>query len=325
MILPRVGINASFAQRMPRKGDLAFLSQSGALVTGRHRLGACARHRLFARCLHGRHGGRRLRRSPGCSRRRSGQPGNPALHRARDAGPKFLSAARRAARAKPGRGSEVGPACLGREGRDVAYGRAVGLRRRLRRRLPPRWPSAGPRVGSAFPGGRDVVFHAAARGRAARNPHQRRRRGRARGRPACRFRRPPRRYLGHNKGCTFCSFASDVVQGNPVDIIGDAGPERYEAALSALLDDETSDAILVINCPTALASSELAAKAVIEMAAARKRCGKRVKPLLTNWLGDGAADVRPARFCRGEDSNVRNAGCGDRRLHAARAPRAIAG
>ena len=33
VLMPRLGLNASFSHRMPLKGDLAFMSQSGALVT----------------------------------------------------------------------------------------------------------------------------------------------------------------------------------------------------------------------------------------------------------------------------------------------------
>ncbi|MCF8052632.1 MAG: CoA-binding protein, partial [Desulfobacterales bacterium] len=40
--------------------------------------------------------------------------------------------------------------------------------------------------------------------------------------------------------------------GNPVDIIGDAPPGRYADALKPLLDDKGVDALLVINCPTAV-------------------------------------------------------------------------
>ena len=40
--------------------------------------------------------------------------------------------------------------------------------------------------------------------------------------------------------------------GNPVDIIGDANAERYAKALAALLADDSADAVLVLNCPTAL-------------------------------------------------------------------------
>ena len=76
---------------------------------------------------------------------------------------------------------------------------------------------------------------------------------------------------------------------NPVDIIGDAPPERYARALEILLETPGSDAILVLNCPTALASGDEAARVV--MAAVRKRSDK--PPILTCWLGDPAA--RPAR------------------------------
>ena len=76
---------------------------------------------------------------------------------------------------------------------------------------------------------------------------------------------------------------------NPVDIIGDAPPERYARALEILLETPGSDAILVLNCPTALSSGEAAARAVTEAVAGRR--GK--PPLLTCWLGDPAA--RPAR------------------------------
>jgi acetyltransferase len=68
-------------------------------------------------------------------------------------------------------------------------------------------------------------------------------------------------------------------RGNPVDIIGDAPPARYEAATKALLADPGMDALLALNCPTAIASSVEAARAV---AAAAKDA--RV-PVLTAWLG----------------------------------------
>ena len=34
LMLPRIGLNASFSHLPPLAGDLAFLSQSGALITG---------------------------------------------------------------------------------------------------------------------------------------------------------------------------------------------------------------------------------------------------------------------------------------------------
>ncbi|MFN4088833.1 MAG: CoA-binding protein, partial [Alphaproteobacteria bacterium] len=77
-------------------------------------------------------------------------------------------------------------------------------------------------------------------------------------------------------------------RANPVDIIGDATGERYGAALDALLDDPGLDALLVLNCPTAVASSEEAAQAVVDTLAARGGRGR--KPLvLTSWVGEFAA------------------------------------
>lgn len=76
-------------------------------------------------------------------------------------------------------------------------------------------------------------------------------------------------------------------RGNPVDIIGDATGKRYADALSALLEDGSNDAILVLNCPTAVADSTEAALAVVEVMQ-----GKR-HPVLTSWLGEaGAAEAR---------------------------------
>ncbi|MEZ5875138.1 MAG: hypothetical protein R3D30_10035 [Hyphomicrobiales bacterium] len=53
-------------------------------------------------------------------------------------------------------------------------------------------------------------------------------------------------------------------RANPIDIIGDATPQRYKAALDAVLADCSADGILVMNCPTALASSTDAAQAVLD-------------------------------------------------------------
>ncbi|MCP3869831.1 MAG: acetate--CoA ligase family protein, partial [Gammaproteobacteria bacterium] len=73
-------------------------------------------------------------------------------------------------------------------------------------------------------------------------------------------------------------------QGNPVDIIGDAPGERYAAAFDVLTKNTGMDAILALNCPTAVASSTDAAQAIIDAAS-----GKRGLPLFTSWVGDGAA------------------------------------
>jgi len=72
-------------------------------------------------------------------------------------------------------------------------------------------------------------------------------------------------------------------RGNPVDIIGDAKADRYAAALDSLLAAPEIDAVLVLNCPTAIASGTDAARAVIDSAASHP--GK----VLTSWLGSTAA------------------------------------
>lgn len=82
---------------------------------------------------------------------------------------------------------------------------------------------------------------------------------------------------------------------NPVDIIGDAPGKRYEDALSILLEDPNSDATLVLNCPTAVADSSEAADAVIRVVSKRRRA-----PVLTCWLGETAVAASRQNFaaCR---------------------------
>jgi len=76
-------------------------------------------------------------------------------------------------------------------------------------------------------------------------------------------------------------------RGNPVDIIGDAGGERYVGALEAVIDDPGVDCVLVMHVPAAVVSSEGAAEHVIE-AVHKAKC-----PVVTSWLGRDA--VEPSR------------------------------
>ena len=76
-------------------------------------------------------------------------------------------------------------------------------------------------------------------------------------------------------------------RANPVDIIGDAPGSRYADALGALLEEPGADAVLVLNCPTAIASSTEAARAVVRAVGDSRKC------VLTSWLGDeGAREAR---------------------------------
>src|SRR5690606_30999750 len=68
-------------------------------------------------------------------------------------------------------------------------------------------------------------------------------------------------------------------RSNPVDILGDADGARYTRALEVLLAEKDSDAILVLNCPTAVGDSIEAARAVAATASTRRRV-----PVLACWL-----------------------------------------
>ena len=73
-------------------------------------------------------------------------------------------------------------------------------------------------------------------------------------------------------------------RANPVDIIGDAPAQRYAEALDVIMQDKGVDGVVVLNCPTAVTSPKGAAQAVAEVIAKRKQ-----PPVLTSWLGDRAA------------------------------------
>ena len=76
-------------------------------------------------------------------------------------------------------------------------------------------------------------------------------------------------------------------KSNPVDIIGDATPQRFAAATEAVMNDVNVDAVLALFCPQTVTRPEDAAAAVIPIAAAND------KPLLTAWLG--GVSVLPAK------------------------------
>lgn len=78
-------------------------------------------------------------------------------------------------------------------------------------------------------------------------------------------------------------------RSNPVDIIGDADKDRYRAAMEALLDDEQNDAILAINVPTTLASPLETAQAVAATVKAQQSRRYPVKPVFAVWVGGDPA------------------------------------
>jgi acetyltransferase len=69
-------------------------------------------------------------------------------------------------------------------------------------------------------------------------------------------------------------------QANPLDIIGDANADRYHAAVDACLADDNVDGVLAMLTPQAMTRPTEAAQAVIEVAK------NSSKPVLTCWMGE---------------------------------------
>ncbi len=75
--------------------------------------------------------------------------------------------------------------------------------------------------------------------------------------------------------------------GNPVDLIGDAGGERFAAAAQVIANDAGVDGLLAVYCPTGVSDADDVAKGILPVATA---CAK---PFLTAWLGEsGVAGTR---------------------------------
>jgi acetyltransferase len=81
---------------------------------------------------------------------------------------------------------------------------------------------------------------------------------------------------------------------NPVDLIGDAGADRYRAAVSACLADDNVDGVLAMLSPQAMTEPAEAALAVIDAARGSS------KPVLACWMGE--EQTAPARRLLAEAS-----------------------
>lgn len=83
-----------------------------------------------------------------------------------------------------------------------------------------------------------------------------------------------------------CKLPSAASIANPIDVLGDADPERYALALNAAQDDDTVDAIIVILTPQAMTKAA-------ETARALAGCVRGNKPILVSFMG--GEDVMPGR------------------------------
>jgi acetyltransferase len=67
--------------------------------------------------------------------------------------------------------------------------------------------------------------------------------------------------------------------GNPIDILGDADPERYTKAIEIAINDPNSDGLLVVLTPQAMTDPTQTAEKLKTLAQSAK------KPLLASWMG----------------------------------------
>jgi acetyltransferase len=300
LMLPCIGLNASFSHRPPLAGDLAFLSQSGALITAIVDW-ACGRSIGFSHIV-------------SLGDMADADFGDLLDYLAADVqsraillymesvtnAPKFMSAARRAARSKPvivvktGRSATGAKAALSHTGAlagaDTAY------------------EAAFRRAGILRVGELDDLFSATEI--LARHPHLVGERlailtngGGAGVLAADRLGDLGGRLASVSEATR---TALDAIlpatwsHGNPIDIIGDADPARYARALEVLMAADDADAILVMNCPTALASSTEVAEEVAAVLERRKSTDQRAKPVIAAWLGDEASrDARKLFAAKG--------------------------
>ncbi|MGO4476449.1 bifunctional acetate--CoA ligase family protein/GNAT family N-acetyltransferase [Massilia sp. 2TAF26] len=287
LLVPGSALNASFAPVAALPGRIAFVAQSGALVTAV--LDWARARRIGFSCFVSLGDGSDVDFGDLLDYLADDNGTDAILLYAESVrqARKFMSAARRAARAKPvvivkaGRVAEAAHAAFSHTGAlagsdlvyDAAIRRAGMLRVHTTEELfdaaamlsQPRRPS-GPRLAILTNGGGPGVMATDALieggGQLAR--------------------------LGT---ATLERLSMDLPptwsRGNPVDVIGDAPVERYRLALAALLEEPGTDAVLLIHAPTAIVPSDAIARALLPLLRAARR------PVLCCWMG--GASVEQAR------------------------------
>jgi acetyltransferase len=290
LLVPGWGLNASFAPVAALPGRIAFVAQSGALVTAV--LDWARARRIGFSCFISLGDASDVDFGDLLDYL-AGDPGTDAIllyaESVRQAR-KFMSAARSAARAKPtiivkaGRVAEAAHAAFSHTGAlagsdqvyDAALRRAGMLRVYSTSELfdavailaQPRRP-AGPRLAILTNGGGPGVMATdtliAGGGMLASLA------------PST---------LARLSGALPATWS----HGNPVDIIGDAPVERYRLALQALVAEPGADAVLLIHAPTAIVPSSDIARALLPLLRTAAR------PVLCCWLG-GASVAQARSVC----------------------------
>jgi len=284
MLVPKAGINASLSAQQAPVGDLAVVSQSGAigaaLIAWAHR-----RHVGFSGMVSA---GEMVDVDFGDLLDYFAMDAATRaillyIDRLEDA-QKFMSAARAAARVKPvivvksgrhKRGPRGGSSVANMAGPDTVYDAAFRRAGLLRVADVDELFDAAEALGriKPFPGNRlAIVSNGGGLGRLAAD-----RLADHRGR------------LATIEPATWTKLEgvlpSDISRENPLDIDGDADPLRFQTAIGALLEDKTTDAVMVMHAPSALSRSLEAAEAVIDAVKQARKKTLSPKPVFTVWFG----------------------------------------
>ena len=289
VMAPRAKLNASFATRMPASGDLALVSQSGAIAAGMVEWAAQRAIGFSAVVSIGDQAdvdfGDLLDHFANDRATRAILLYVEAIKDAR----KFMSAARAAARAKPvigikaGRHAQAAKAAATHTGAlagadavyDAAFRRAGLLRVRDLEELLDATETLG-RL-RPFPGKRLMILtNGGGIGVLALDR-------------LADFGGTAAELSAATLGRLDAVLPPTWSRSNPVDIVGDADAGRYAAALDVLLSDPDSDALLILNVPTALASANVAATRVAEMVTTHRGKTYAARPVFAVWVGEDRA------------------------------------
>lgn len=295
--VPGHGLNASFAHRHAPRGDIAFVSQSGALVTAvvdwavERAIGFS--HVISNGDMADIDFGDILDYLAGDTRSRAILIYMEALTNAT----KFMSAVRRAARAKP--------VIVVKSGRTEMAAKAAMSHTGALAGSDDVYEAAFKRGGVLRVDDLEQLFEAAQILAASPKLHGERLVILTNGGGAGVLASDRLAELGGTPAIlsdTSCSALNKVLPAtwsgaNPIDIIGDADAMRYQNAMQIVTESDDCDATLAIYCPTALASGTDIAQSVIELGHA----SRATKPMLTNWLGEPAAREARKLF---SDNNV---------------------
>jgi acetyltransferase len=287
LLSPHLGLNASFAHTGARAGDLAFVSQSGALVTAvldwAQARGIGFSHMVSLGEAADVDVGDLLDHLASDARTRS-----ILLYLESASAPrKFMSAARAAARNKPvivvkagraGRGVQAAASHTGAmSGADDVFDAAIRRAGMLRvDSLQQLFTAAETlaRLGPGAEGELTVITNGGGAGVLAAD---------AAARMGVTLATLTPELSGHLDTVLPATWS----HGNPIDIIGDAPVQRYTDTLSAVLASPARGPVLLMHAPTAIVpSGEIAQACAPLVAQARGR-------VLASWLGDAA--VAPAR------------------------------